>query len=75
MEQKIRINHILADGKEQKTIEGHLVTRQYAEAVYQIIEGRRKHENKSLSRKEKKQGLKNHTRHINHSESAVCDVY
>ena len=62
------------NGKETD-ITTKVVKREDAEAVYQIIEGRRKHENKSLSRKEKKQGLKNHNRHINHSESAVCDVY
>ena len=64
------------NGKETD-ITTKVVKREDAEAVYQIMKRirRREHENKSLSRKEKKQGLKNHNRHINHSESAVCDVY
>jgi hypothetical protein len=45
------IIHILSDGAEKKTIDGHLVSRQDAPSIYSVIE-RRKNEKKSNSQQD-----------------------
>ena len=55
------IKHILSNGEEKKTIDGHLITRQDAPSIYSVIE-RVRHESCNGKKKEKlqKHDIKDH---------------